>query len=290
MNKNDISENVIQRISTVRVRTWTLTLAIVLALVLYFLVNVITKQTMDFIDFVFMTIIQILAHCLYFPDGEIYGQSDKGYIANKQAYNDKAEKIVDNKQQGKLREYCVVEYERRRERYINNELSYLSITQEEFDLLKSKTEKEILELEKFEYKVGDKVNTICFNKKRRKRLYNLLFNPIPVEANSPELIMSALEQNHNLAIKDESKRYKTREYVKKFLMATLLGAFLAYIGYTLKDGIDFTDIVKIVTDLTTLMSTAVMSFSSGENCSRIYKKNFYINLSSFIDGFNEWNG
>ena len=290
MNKDDIQKGVIQRVSTVRVRTWTLTLMISIALVLYFLVNVITKQKMDWIDFVFMATIQILIHCLYFPDGDLYGQKDEGYIKNKAAYNEKAEKITDNHLQAKLREYCKVEYERRRDRYIETELSYLNITPKEYEMLKQKTEKEIKELEKFEYQDGEEMKAVCFNKSRRKRLYRLLFEPIPVAPNEPETITSALEQNHNSAIRDGSIGYRTREYVKRFLMATIFGAFLAYIGYTLKDGISFADIVKIVVDLSTLMSTAVMSFSSGETCSKVYKKNFYINLSNFIDGFMEWNG
>ena len=290
MNREDISKGAIQRVSTIRLRTWTLTIVIAITLVLYFLVNVITKQKIDIIDFIFMATIQILAHCLYFPDGDLYGQKDEGFIKNKAAYNDKAEKITENHLQSKLREYCKVEYERRKERYIETELGCLNITSTEFELLKQKTEKEILSLDKFEYVNNGESKAICFNKKRRKRLYRLLFEPVPVAENDPETIMSALEQNHNKAIRDESIGYKTKEYVKKFLIAVIFGAFLAYIGYTLKDGITFADIVKIVTDLATLLSTAVMSFSSGETCSRVYKKNFYINLSNFIDGFMEWNG
>lgn len=290
MNKNEISDNVVKRVNTVRIRTWTLTLAIITALVLYFLVNVIMKQSIDVVDFVFMATIQILTHCLYFPDGDLFGQKDNAFIKNKEAYNLKAEQIIEQKMQGKLREYCKVEFEQRKERYKNAMLSYLDITQEEYDLLKTKSEEEILSLDKFEYVSNGQTRVLVFNKSRRKGLHKLLFKPIPVTMNEPELIMSGIENNRNLAIRDESISYKVREYIKKFIMAIIFGAFLAYIGYTIKDGVSFADIVKIVTDLVTLMSTAVMSFSSGENCSRVYKKNFYLNLSNFIDGFMEWNG
>jgi hypothetical protein len=40
--------------------------------------------------------------------------------------------------------------------------------------------------------------------------------------------------------------------------------------------------------LTAFFSTAVLGFSSGENCSKIYKSRFYVDLVNFIDGFNEW--
>ena len=37
-------------VATIRIRTWTLTLAVIIALVFYFLMNVILRQSFDFID------------------------------------------------------------------------------------------------------------------------------------------------------------------------------------------------------------------------------------------------
>lgn len=281
------------RLTTVRLRTWTLTLAIVVSLIFYLLVNVTTKQEVNWVDFILLCTLQIVVYSLYFPDGDLFGQKDNAFISNKKAYNEKATEINQQKQIAKLREYCKAEYEERKQRYILNELGKLEMTQEELELLKEKTEKEIKELDYFEVK--EKVNgeekskLIFFSKYKKKILYNLLFKPLPIEENHPETIMSAVENDGNKAIKDGSIAYKTQSYIRKVLMAVVVGGVFAYIGYTVRDGFGWVEIVSICMYLTTLFTTAVMAFTSGETCSKVYKSHFYLDLANFIDGFNEWN-
>ena len=73
-DNNKITTTIKDRANTIRLRTWTLTLAIVVTLVFYFLVTVSTKQEINPIDFIFLCLVQIVTHCLYFPDGDLYGQ------------------------------------------------------------------------------------------------------------------------------------------------------------------------------------------------------------------------
>ena len=127
-------------------------------------------------------------------------------------------------------------------------------------------------------------------KNKKKKLYNLIFKQLPVEPNHPETIMSAIENNGTKAVKDGSVAYKTHSYIRKILQAVVIGGIFAYIGYTVRDGIGIAEIVQIFMYLTSLFSAAVMSFSSGETCSKVYKSHFYVDLVNFIDGFNEWNG
>lgn len=281
------------RLTTVRLRTWTLTLAIVVSLIFYLLVNVTTKQDVNWVDFILLCTLQIVVYSLYFPDGDLFGQKDTAFISNKKAYNEKATEINQQKQIAKLREYCKAEYEERKQRYILNELGKLEMTQEELELFKEKTEKEIKELDYFEVK--EKVNgeekskLIFFSKYKKKILYNLLFKPLPIEENHPETIMSAVENDGNKAIKDGSIAYKTQSYIRKVLMAVVVGGVFAYIGYTVRDGFGWVEVVSICMYLTTLFTTAVMAFTSGETCSKVYKSHFYLDLANFIDGFNEWN-
>jgi hypothetical protein len=101
--------------------------------------------------------------------------------------------------------------------------------------------------------------------------------------------MSAIENNGNSAIKDGSIAYKAQSYVKKIIMAIVVGGFFAYVGYTLRDGFGLVQIVQICMYLTTLFTTAVMAFTSGETCSRVHKSHFYLDLANFIDAFEEWN-
>ncbi len=282
-----------QRLTTIRLRTWTLTLTIIVALVFYFLVTVTTKQTISWVDFVLLCTVQILCHSLYFPDGDLFGQKDEAYISNKNSYNEKATTINQNKDIAKLREYCKIEFEERKQRYILNECGIIGITLEELNILKQKPEEEIKKIKSFKTKElvdgKEKEKIIVFSKFKRKKLYALIFKTIPVEENHPETIMSAIEENGNKAIKDGSISYKVHSYIRKILQAVILGGIFAYIGYTVKGGIGFAEIVQIFMYLTTLFSTAVISFTSGENCSKVYKSRFYLELSNFIDGFNEWN-
>ena len=282
-----------QRVEAIRLRTWTLTLAILITLALYLLVNVTTKQSVSWVDFIMLCIMQIIVHSLYFPDGDLFGQKDTAFINNKTAYNNKASAVNENKAIASLRKYCDFEYEEKKERYILNQCSIIGITLEELEILKQKTEKEIKKLEKFETKEivdgEEKGRLIFFSRHKRKILYNLIFKPIPVEKNYPETIMSAVENNGNKAIRDGSISYKAHSYIRKILMAVVVGGIFAYIGYTLRDGFGFTQVVQICMYITTLFTTAVMAFTSGETCSKVYKSRFYLDLANFIDSFNEWN-
>lgn len=291
--ENDYVKATKNRVGTIRLRTWTLTLAILISLAIYILVNVTTRQSINWVDFALLCTMQIIVHSLYFPDGDLFGQKDNAFISNKNAYNQKASDINENKEIANLRKYCDFEYEERKERYILNQCSIIGITLEELEILKQKPEKEILKIEKFETKEiidgEEKGRLIFFSKHKRKILYNLIFKTIPVEKNSPETIMSAVENNGNKAIRDGSISYKTHSYIRKIFTAVIIGGFFAYIGYTLRDGFGFAQVVQICMYITTLFTTAVMAFTSGETCSKVHKSHFYLDLANFIDGFNEWN-
>lgn len=282
------------RTATIRLRTWTLTLAIIVALCFYLLVNVGFKTALNPIDFCLVVVLQVILYSLYFPEGELFGQRNATYIANKKTYNEKATQINQKHLISPLREYCKIEYERRKKEYIANECGHLGITPEELELLRSKTPKEIKELESWEVQCfkengePDGSKLIIFDKGKRKRLAKLLFKELPVEENHAETILSAVENNGTHAIKDQSIVYKTRSYIKKILIAIVVGGVFAYIGYTLRDGIGLAEIVSIISYVCTMFTTVVMAFTSGEKCSKVYKNNFYVELYNFIDGFFEW--
>ena len=117
------------RITTIRTRTWTLSLSLVISLVFYLIVNVSTKQAINWIDFTLLCTMQIIVHSLYFPDGELFGQKDKAFISNKTAYNDKATDINQNKEFAQLRKYCKIEYEERKQRHFLNVIGKIGITE-----------------------------------------------------------------------------------------------------------------------------------------------------------------
>lgn len=290
---DDSLKNTKVRAATVRLRTWSSTLAIFVAIILYILVSVTMNQSINWVDFVFLCVVQLLVYTLYFPDGDLFGQKDTRYILNRDTYNRKATLINENREIAKLRKYCKVDFEERKQRYILYQLGKLNISLEEYSILRGKTEEEIKQLKTFEsieiVNGEEKSRLFTFSRHKRKILYNLLFKPLPVEENHPETIMSAVENNGINAIKDKSKGYKAGAYISKAFKAIVLGGFLAYIGWTMKDGIGLAEIVKMVTYITTIFTTAVTAFTSGEKCSKVYRSLFYLELSNFIDGFEEWN-
>lgn len=273
-----------QRSSAVRVRTWALTLALMIALIFYFFMQTFFKESINLIDFFFLCIVAVLTHCIYFPDGEIFGQKDPKFIENRDAYNQKATEINEKHHFKYLKQYCEVEFEERKKKYVVEELSIIGITEDELKWFKSQTKSYIQQNESFE--IDGKLIVLARGKKRK--LIKLLFDPLPIQKNEPETIMSAIEVRTSRKIRDMSVAFKKGSYISKFFISLLLGAVFSYTAYTLKDGIGWEKITLIVMFLTTIFSTAVTSFGSGEVCQRIYRKQFYIELSLFIDGFNEW--
>ena len=284
MEKKEFVGKVKSGTHTIRIRTWTLSVAIIGAIVLYFLVQVGFDSEVNLVDLLFLSTIQVVVHFLYFPDGDLFGQKAPVYVSNKNTYNDKATEITENGRVGKLREYCVVEYNRRRQLYIATVCGHIGIEVKDYERLMQLPQEEVKHLKSVET-AG---KTIYLTKKRRKWLYDLIFEPLPVETNDPETILSATEERFGAAVNDESVHYRKNQNVKRVIQSFVVGTALAYIGYTSRDGITLAVIVKTVVNLVSVFTTAVMSFSRGETCSSVYRNRFYVKLSNFIDGFNEW--
>ena len=284
MEKKEFVGKVKNGSHTIRLRTWTLSVAIIGAIILYFLVQVGFDNEVNFVDLLFLSTIQIVVHFLYFPDGDLFGQKAPVYVSNKNTYNDKATEITENGRVGKLREYCVIEYNRRRQLYIATVCGHIGIEVKDYERLMQLPQEEVKHLKSVET-AGQ---TIYLTKKRRKWLYDLIFEPLPVETNDPETILSATEERFGAAVNDESVHYRKKQNVKRVIQSFVVGTALAYIGYTSRDGITLAVIVKTVVNLVSVFTTAVMSFSRGETCSSVYRNRFYVKLSNFIDGFNEW--
>lgn len=277
-----------QRIAVIRARTWTLTGSILVTLILYFLVQVVTKE-ISWVDFVLIGAMQVALNSTYFPDGELYGQKGTVYINNKSAYNAKATLINEQKLSERLREFCEYDYKKREKIYIENACGQIGISPEELDSLRELSEKQIKQIVQIAHKTenGEEV-TIHLSKHRRKLLFDILFKPLPVERNYPETILSAVDNDGTRAVRDLSIKYKNTSYIGKFVKAFVVGGFLALIGYQSRHGITLADVTRIMTYLTSLISTAVTSYSKGETCSKVYKNQFYVDLSNYIDRFFEW--
>lgn len=273
-----------ERITSVRIRTLTLTIAIVIALIFYFLVVATTKTSISLIDFIVLTTTTIIMHFIYFPDGKLFGEKDKTFIANRDSYNKKANAINSEHKVGKLREFCKYDFIKRKNRYLENELGAIGITINEFEYFRSKDEKYIKSLKSIELDG----RMIYFSKSKRKRLYALLFHKLPVEENTAETIMSAVENNGYNAIKNNSTRFDLVANITKILTAILVGAVFCYVGYKLRNGIDLTTIVTITMFATALFSTAVTSYTSGETSTKVFKSRFYLELSNFLDEFDDY--
>lgn len=273
------------RATSIRARTLLLTGIILLTLIIYLFATFVT-ETFDVLEFTLVAILQILIYTIYYPDGEIFGAKNATFIANRADYNIKANAINKLRKIGQLREYCKVDFERRKTHYIETECAKLGISVDDLETLRGKTENEIKSLKFVE--IDGKL--IPFNKHKRKKLYKLLFKPLPVTENFPETIMSAVEHDSNKAIQDESIGFKARQFVSKILKATVIGGLFAYIGYRARDGVGIAEVLSVCMYVGAILTNAVVAFSAGEKTVTSYKNRFYVSLSNFIDGFFEWAG
>mgnify|MGYP003315032028 CR=1 FL=1 len=210
------------KISAVRTRTWVLTATILVATAFYLFVQVVWGKEVNLVDFVMLATIQVLTHCGYFPDGELFGTTGETYKANHDAYNTKATAINDGHNVGALRKYCKVEYERRVADYVRAECGAMGITETELAELQKLSPKEVAKLTRWEFDG----KLFYFTKQKRRRLSALLFKKLPIEPNSVDTILSAVEKDNAKAIKDGSVAYKTRQYVARFIKAFVIGLFM----------------------------------------------------------------
>lgn len=290
--KNDMLDNYKQearrRIGAIRPRTWAVTIALAITLVFYFLMQATFKDAISIIDLIFLCATAFITHCLYYPDGELYGQKDPKYIANCKEYNKKANAINEQNVYEDLQEFCEYDFQKRTHEYIKREIAIIGITFEELEWFKLKDKKFIKKTNQFEVKSENGTKLLNIIGERKTRLMHLLFRKIPIEKNQPETIMSAVENSHSAKITDNSAKFKKRAYISKILISIIVGLIFSYVGYTIRDGITFAQITLICMFFTTILSTAVTSFGSGELSQKVYKTQFYIDLSLFISAFNEW--
>lgn len=299
MDKEGVKQNIKSRATSVRLRAIMLTAGIIMGLILYIFVNLITKQAMSWIDFCLLVVLQYLVYVTYFPEGELYGTRDETYIRNHEAYNDKATKLNEEQKIHKLREFCKVDYQRRLQTYVENECGALGITLKELEQLKMLKEEDFVKIKK-EKQYSFKEEVIVDGKKeikeklmlisrhKYKRLYNLIFKPLPVQENHAETIMSAVENNGNGKITDYSKEYRGRRYLFKIVQVLVTAVILAYIGYQARDGVGLEEIFRMFMYLFTIVANATTAYTTGETCTKVYKNRFYIDLCNFIDEFREW--
>lgn len=267
-----------------RARTLALTFALTTCIIFYCLMQWVITGNINLISLVMSGLIQILTHFAYYDDGKINGEKDSGLKANKDAYNDKANKVNDENKFSELKKYCQKDFDERKKRYLSAKFSYIGISEIEFEILKQKSECEIKKLKKFE-KDG---KVIYFTEKKRKALFNLIFKPLPIEPNEPEFIMSAVSFDKSKGIKDKSVLFEKVTHLKVILKATILALFIAYIGISLQDNFSWESVIEMIYLIVVMIYTAIFSFSSGEKYNKVYKSNFYNELTMFLDGFFEY--
>lgn len=291
---NEYADGVKDRAISLRLRTLILTGMIILMLILYCIVQIVLNQRINVVDMIIIGIIQILSFSSYYPEGQNYGTGNKIFIANKKAYNEKANFVNNNQLQERLGEYCEYDYEKRKKEWYENQCGILGISLDELDKIKqSYTEDEVKKLESI--KTIRKINgkdeevVIHFGRKHRKRLHNIIFNPCPVEKNEAKAILSACEVKQEKRIIDGSLT-NTSNNVKVFILrAAMMMVFVGYLGYMLREGFSFANIMQFFMFFGTMVGTAVTAYTQGETNIRTYKNRYYVELDGFLAGFFEWN-
>lgn len=279
-----MNNSISSRIVIIRWRTWALTITTIILLVFYVFVTLALENTLNLVDYILTAAMQVSTHFAYFPDGERYGEQDVLYIGAKKDYNVRANAITSANSVMDLREYCEFDFEERKKRYIVAVCGEIGISYNEFLILKQKSKQELDNIEKLEAEG----NVVYFTPHRRRVLKRLVFGKTPVRPNSPDTIMSAVDRGFIKPISDESKPYKTATHGIKLFRVFIVSLALAYIGYSMRSGINAASVMKSCVFFGSMVFCAVSSFISGEKSSRVYKKRFYVELSVFIDKFSSW--
>lgn len=289
----DAAMGVKDRAISLRLRTLILTGMIVLMLILYCIVQIVLNQRINVVDMIIIGIIQILSFTAYYPEGQNYGNVNKVFVNNKKAYNDKANYVNNQQLQERLGEYCEYEYKKRKNEWYENQCGILGISVDELEKIKqSYTEQEIKRLESITTKrtvQGEEQDVVVhFGKKQRKRLHSLLFNPCPVEKNEADAILAACEIQREKRIIDGSLS-NTSTNIKVFVIrAAMMMVFIGYLGYALRDGFSFANIMQFGMFFGTMVGTSVTAYTQGETNIKTYKNRYYVELSNFLSGFFEW--
>ena len=274
------------RVRIIRARAWTLSITTVVLLALYIFVTLFIKNKIDIIDFALTVFIQISTHFAYFPEGERYGERDDLYVAARDYYIAGVARVTKESTVERLREYCEVEFQQRKTDYILDMVNKLDISVDDLTEISKLSEKEIRKIKKWETL---KNGVVYFSCTKRKILKMLLFGGNPVEKNQSSTILSAVDRDYTKSIKNGAINYgKATHTFKGFIKPVILGGILAYIGYTLV-GFSLAAIIKSCVFIGSMISTAVSSYIAGEKPTRHYKKQFFVELSTFIEDFFSWN-
>lgn len=278
------AEGAKSRIKIIRVRTWALTLTTLALLVLYIFVTLSIKSKIDWIDFAITVAIQLSTHFAYFPDGERYGETDPLFVKARKLYNANANHISAQNAVDDLRDYCEIEYQERKARYVSDTCGACGISVDEFRAISALSVKELRKIKSFEFNG----KTIYFTRKRRAVILKLAYGNCPVKPNSPDMILSAVDRNYADNIRDDQKVYRGATHAIKIFRYLILGGVIAYINYNTRDGITFAAVVKSAVFIGSMIASAVSAYISGERSTREYKKEFYIELYVFISRFFSW--
>jgi hypothetical protein len=221
---------------------------------------------------------------LYYPDGQLKGQASERYITNKENYNTNANKVNKKRQNRNLQDYCVYEYKQRIQEYIETQLGYCDLNYNDYLYLKDRITEKELKRSKYVNINGEEV---YLSKASKKILYRLLFKKMPVKANTSKMMLSAVESRAEASIRDKSKRDKALSDLRMIIKIGAIAYFSGYMIVTTK-AFTFETVVQMVMDLTSILVVIVLSYYMGEKNQRVYKADFYMELSQFLENFFEW--
>jgi hypothetical protein len=268
----------------VRIPTIIFTIVMFITLGLYFLVNVICGSTLDVPNFIMLAFMETTSYLLYYPDGQLKGQASERYLTNKENYNTNANKVNKKRQNRNLQDYCVYEYKQRIQEYIETQLGYCDLNYNDYLYLKDRITEKELKRSKYVNINGEEV---YLSKASKKILYRLLFKKMPVKANTSKMMLSAVESRAEASIRDKSKRDKALSDLRMIIKIGAIAYFSGYMIVTTK-AFTFETVVQMVMDLTSILVVIVLSYYMGEKNQRVYKADFYMELSQFLENFFEW--
>jgi hypothetical protein len=263
---------------------WLTTSSLSIAVILLVFLGIGQGKGLDLVFFLLMFLVQGIMTATWLPEGKKYGERNALFMEIQKAYNAKIDRIIEEELITNLGEYCNYDFGVRYRNYFTKMLGRVGLSYDVFEKVKNLSVKNFI--------VGEMVvggDKFTFNKIQIKTLKTLIFKPCPIQANSVETIMGGSENSEIYGIRDWSKFYEKRYLGVRGGFMIITAIITAFLGLKITEGVTMMMWIQAVLLLGGIVLSLTSAFLTGEKSKTVYKREFYIDATNFLDGFYEWN-
>lgn len=222
--------------------------------------------------FIIGTIIMILTLILWLPSGKESGEKNEKYKKNKDLYDQKANKIIENQHFDKLRKFCDYKNELLKSEKIKSTLGKYGVNYGDF--LKLKT-------------IEDIKNSKVFTEKQKKIMVKIKEKGVRFAQVSTYQLTTSIDSNNGENYKNLEKLKQVVYIVFRVLLSIATALFLASIVISTKS-ITLAEITQLFIWITAIGTNLVSSIYYGYKLVTVDRNQYYIKLNTILYEFEEW--